>query len=322
MKKKKIIIYIISILIILELVVIGCFLIISNNQNVYMNHLKLAQKYLLEEDYEQAAAEFKMAITIDPMEVEAYLGLSETYIRQGDYNSALEWLEKGYELTQNEDIQAKINMIESGQIYDSDGKLRKRTGFNANGERRYILEYNYTQGKEDTVTHYDGSGNYVESIKCEYDKEGNAIVDCSGYEESGRLIYGKNIFHNGMIIKKEQYYTDGSYIITYEYEYNSEGKISIVRSDDGNTIKTAKYEYDTRGLKSDIKIYNEANQLIECTTFEYDKDKRLLKQAWYIVNDSQYILSNTYIHKYDEDGNWLGDYSYDRNGNLINYNTP
>lgn len=42
--------------------------------------IKTAQRYLSEQNYEQAIIEFQRVLAIDPMNVDAYLGMAEAYI--------------------------------------------------------------------------------------------------------------------------------------------------------------------------------------------------------------------------------------------------
>ena len=111
----------------------------------------LGQKYLLEENYEEAIVAFTEAIKIEPSKAgayigrgnayvlsgetqenleraladyqfvreldsgnaEAYLGIADVYIRQGDYEAALEILQEGLAQTEgNEEIAVKIEEVE------------------------------------------------------------------------------------------------------------------------------------------------------------------------------------------------------------------
>lgn len=58
-------------------------------------YLSLGNRYLEEMKYEQAIAAFENAISIDPKNEDAYLGLAETYFRFGDHESSIETLDEG-----------------------------------------------------------------------------------------------------------------------------------------------------------------------------------------------------------------------------------
>ena len=76
--------------------------------------LSTAQKYLVEMEYERAIAEFNKVIELDPMNADAYLGLAEAYEKSGDIDKAIETLEKGFELTGDERLQARLALLNGG----------------------------------------------------------------------------------------------------------------------------------------------------------------------------------------------------------------
>lgn len=73
--------------------------------------LSTAQKYLIEQNYEQAVIEFNKIIELDPMNAEAYLGLAHTYIDMGDREKAVEILEMGFEMTGDERLKALLDEL-------------------------------------------------------------------------------------------------------------------------------------------------------------------------------------------------------------------
>ena len=73
-----------------------------------------AQKYLVDNQYEQAIAEFKKVIDIDPMNADAYLGMADAYIGIGDTDSAVEALKKGYALTGDERLKKMLDELTGG----------------------------------------------------------------------------------------------------------------------------------------------------------------------------------------------------------------
>lgn len=100
--------------------------IYNTPSNRLSRQLNLGNRYLEEQNYEQAIVEFDKAIAIDPMSVEAYLGKAEAYIQMGDLPSALETVQTGYDLTGDErlkvktdEIQAQLDQNESGHDEES-----------------------------------------------------------------------------------------------------------------------------------------------------------------------------------------------------------
>jgi len=102
--KKKIITAIIGV----EAVIIAAvivFLFYINSDTVKVNRqLELAQKYLLEKDYEQAIAVFEGIIEIDPKNEEAYLGMAEAYAAVDDLENAVKILEKASKRVDSEEV--------------------------------------------------------------------------------------------------------------------------------------------------------------------------------------------------------------------------
>ncbi|MCM1217670.1 MAG: tetratricopeptide repeat protein [Lachnospiraceae bacterium] len=83
--------------------------------NTPANRLKrqfdLGNRYLEEMNYEQAVIAFESAIEIDPISVDAYLGLAEAYVGKDDYESAIDALQRGYELTGDEEIKIRLDEL-------------------------------------------------------------------------------------------------------------------------------------------------------------------------------------------------------------------
>lgn len=108
--KRKLITIIIGIEIVMIVAVI-VFLFYHNSDTVKINRqLELAQRYLLEEDYEQAIAAFEIIIEIDPKNVDAYLGLAEAYVSADELGNAVRTLEKATEQTDSEEV---LEMLEA-----------------------------------------------------------------------------------------------------------------------------------------------------------------------------------------------------------------
>ncbi|MGN0639325.1 MAG: leucine-rich repeat domain-containing protein [Oscillospiraceae bacterium] len=110
--KKNIIIIIVAALLMAGIVgaVVAVNVTKSNSQTALAD-IQIAERYLSEQNYEQAVIEFEKILEIEPMNVEAYLGLAEAYIGLGDNEKALEMLRKGLELTGDARIQAKIDEL-------------------------------------------------------------------------------------------------------------------------------------------------------------------------------------------------------------------
>lgn len=92
--------------------------------------LSLAERYLSEQNYEQAVIEFQKVLEIEPMNVDAYLGLADAYLGLEQIDNALDILEAGCEKTSNERVLSKRQKILLEQARacfgsgDTDGALR------------------------------------------------------------------------------------------------------------------------------------------------------------------------------------------------------
>lgn len=73
--------------------------------------LSHAQDYLSSGKFSDAAAEFKNALNIDSANVEAYMGLTDTYLNLGDTDAALTNLREGYEKTNDEALRSRLNEL-------------------------------------------------------------------------------------------------------------------------------------------------------------------------------------------------------------------
>lgn len=74
--------------------------------------LDLGNKYLTEQDYEQAIVTFQEVIKIDPKCEEAYLRLADAYIGMGDYETACDVIKKGVEQTGSNGLESYLEEIE------------------------------------------------------------------------------------------------------------------------------------------------------------------------------------------------------------------
>ena len=111
MTKKRKIIYITIAAAIVIIAALAIIFMPKTAPQTVTEMLSTAQKYLVEMDYERAIAEFNKVIELDPMNADAYLGLAEAYEKSGDIDKALETLEKGFELTGDERLQAKLALL-------------------------------------------------------------------------------------------------------------------------------------------------------------------------------------------------------------------
>lgn len=107
--KRKLVV--ISIVIVIIAVIAGIFIYRGSDFAKVREQLDLGEKYLSEFDWEAAIVAYETVIEIEPMNVDAYLGLADAYIGMGDLQAALDVLQKGYELTGDERLQSKQSEV-------------------------------------------------------------------------------------------------------------------------------------------------------------------------------------------------------------------
>ncbi len=114
-KKKNMLLPIILGSIIILAIMIGILMPViakSNTEKKYHEQLDLGNKYLSELDYEQAIASYEAAILINPKGTDAYLGLASVYEGLEDYETALDVLHEGLEMTGAEIFTQEIARVE------------------------------------------------------------------------------------------------------------------------------------------------------------------------------------------------------------------
>ena len=78
------------------------------SKTVFSEKISAADKYLGENDYENAIMYYKEAIMIDSKNVDAYIGLAEAYYNSGQYENAITTLEVGYDRTNSDLIKDRL----------------------------------------------------------------------------------------------------------------------------------------------------------------------------------------------------------------------
>lgn len=113
---KKILLFIISILVILLAVVnVFLYLHVTSPMQQVGKQLDLGQQYLLNLEYEEAVAAFEIVIEIEPKNVDAYMGMAEAYIGMGKTDKAIQILKRGYRETGDEDLGDLLEQLEAEQ---------------------------------------------------------------------------------------------------------------------------------------------------------------------------------------------------------------
>ena len=122
LKKKSIIIALLFIMVAVIVVIAGMNVRSARKEKEYNTHIEAAEKYLTELDYEQAIAEYTLALEIEPNAEEVLNGLEKTYLAyadaladSGEYEKAIQILNEGYAQTGRESLQEKLTQIQEMQ---------------------------------------------------------------------------------------------------------------------------------------------------------------------------------------------------------------
>ncbi len=132
-KQSKILIAAAAAIAAITVIIVAAAIAVSGSAGKYENHLDMAQQYLDELNYEQAVAELRMAIEIEPDNSKVYFALAEVYVAMGDYESAIAVLEEGYAATGDAGftehiagLEAEITQQRKAQFYSEYEGLRER----------------------------------------------------------------------------------------------------------------------------------------------------------------------------------------------------
>ncbi len=94
-----------GVLLVAVVIIVALLMTSSNTGRNYQKHMETAQQYMDELQYERAIAEYEAAIEIEPSNAEIYQALAEAYIAIGDYESAVDVLERGVVQTGSEELE-------------------------------------------------------------------------------------------------------------------------------------------------------------------------------------------------------------------------
>ena len=316
---------------ILIVLIIG-FIIYNSPSKRLSRQLDLGNRYLEEQNYEQAIVEFDKAIAIDPMSVDAYLGKVQAYESMGDEEKAIEVLQTGYEITGDLRLKDYIDKLSIGSKEET--QVREEIG-NYNDERVEELqqfldeELDYKRGDilwmcRGYVNPYFW-GYYGEVLSDEQIEEiCNPLVSAieeyieltsdEGVERYGGYLswfyYVLREYDKCLEIRKQVYELTGDANYTpmeYTEEYDDSG-VTFTYNQYGNIIDwTSKFD---NGMTKDVYIFGDNGRLSRVErienvdgvesealqTYQYGNDGRLIEDTWYsTLGDGRwYTVERTY----------------------------
>ncbi|MBE5909915.1 tetratricopeptide repeat protein [Pseudobutyrivibrio sp.] len=323
-KNNKKLIIIVAI-VLLALIVGGIFLFGGKGKKLE-HYLDLGDKYLDEANFDEALAAYDKALEIDDMCVEAYLGKIEVLIRTEKFDEALEVAKEGYDKTGDERLAEKIEMLESGNISDSDGRIYKETFYDEDGSILGYCENTYDyehDGRVSSVTRYNPNGSLDQTIEYKYDENGNAIVSsgASGEEHYLTLIeseysndlmtYSKWTYHDGQVSETNYFYDDNLCVKEVQNHLGFENE---------RYTETIYIEYDNDENVVKRTGENENGDIQWSITYSYDKEGNMTESCSYNRNydsgEGELVFSGRIVYSYDGDI-CTGYIKYDADGNVI-----
>lgn len=295
------------------------------------------------ENLAAALADFEAALELDETLAEAWLGLADVYIRQVDYDKALEVLRTGLEKTGNDErIADKIAEIESGTITDSFGRMRRESSYDGAGNLLWYRIYGYPEGKTYEVTSYDAAGNRTGYAYAARDDNGNQIASVGGSQIDGSIGQGLHEYDGSGNRVKPTYYTAAGEIRQYTiYTYDAAGNNTRSESfgPDGTSRGYDLHEYDGGGHRIKSSSFGDDGILRYYNEWSYDGQGRTTEHRFYkgdgtlssysVEEFNEYGTAASYsyngdgtlnsktVYVYNEKGQWIGENVYDGAGNLI-----
>jgi len=269
----------------------------------WQEHYDLGMRYLSEGNYKEAIIAFNAAIEIDEKQVDAYIGLADAYIAQGDTEKAIEALEKGYRNTNDESINERIEKLkkkmEYGELLWSYITYEPWFDGEYAGNGKIVHEYYANDMYVEAV--YDGYGIfwYENHYECEVD--GNTVTIYFG----GRLNMTQLYDENRNLVTCTEVSTDKSGDVEHViYEYDTDGYIVKETHYNGDN-SISKYEinsyYDNKKLKTwESALYDE-DGLVSKLINEYNEKGIEIKEI--SLNEKYDSSNHTWVFEHDESGN-------------------
>ena len=245
-----------------------------------------------------ALKDYEKVLKLDERSAEAYLGAADVYIRRLDFEQALQILQTGLDKTGGDpDIAAKIKELESGNVKDSQGRLRRRSIYDEDGQllRYYALTYD-ENGINDSITSFDASGATTSFVKLDPDRSDGRVV-IAVWDETywdGFVPEIQELDAEGRVAKRTRYYADWAVNFSEIYTYDQNGR--VIRED----------------------VWNQDGKLTSYQMYKYDGSGQMTEEWFYDADGS---LHGHKAFTYDANGNRIRTDQYDRTGQLLRYAT-
>ena len=274
-------------------------------------------------EYTSAAqADYHQALTLEPGNVQAWLGLADIDLRQGSYRQAIETLETALEYTgQSPEIQSRLADFRQGIFEDSFKNRHMTSYFDPQGKLLWYVTFTYvasdSSGSKRIVTSFDDQGQELCSVTEVYDPEGRPLIQAEADVADG--FFGRSeLSYNdaGRIQRVAQYDAQEQPIRKTTYLYNEAGQLTrmdFADFEDG-AMGYRTFEYNDQGLMSLLYSYDENSSLRRKASYQYDSQGRPIRVDTYSPQDQ---LLAYFVRSYDETGGSI--HYYDGDGTLLKY---
>ena len=191
-KKQKVLLIVLCSLLVIVIGVIAFILINGKmEESDYRASISQAEKYLQENNYEDAIVAYKTALEIDPDSEDAYLGLAEAYEGNGEKEEAIKVLNTGLARMDSPNIQNMLNRL-NGSYTEKESTVAK--------EKKNSEDIAWNTSFTQKIVSYD-----FDSFKDEYGSVKSAKVDDDGYlevvhKDLNAVCYYKNTSDNKEIV--------------------------------------------------------------------------------------------------------------------------
>ena len=259
--------------------------------------MSTAQKYLVENNYEQAVMEYEAIINLEPNNAEAYLGIAEAYVGMGDTGKAIEWLEKGYALTGDDRLKNMIDELTDSvnaglsDTSESGVTTAETTETEETTSAEPVLtekQLEYCDGWY-SVFSYDENGNIVSMIL--YNKSGEERMNVE-YEYSGDDVHRKVYVDGAMYNESDDLFTD--IMANPDSRDNVRKARAKTRKEENNNW----WIYDENGEC----IENGWHNLDENGNVKYDSGSESYLKNGKLYKSHSYISDWDFTAYYDENG--------------------
>jgi tetratricopeptide (TPR) repeat protein len=267
------------------------------------------------EELDLARSDFELALSIDERNVGAFLGLVEVYIRLGDFERALEFAKRGYELTGDPSLGEKIDELEGGTVRDSEGRTRLSRHFDSDGVLVGMLAFTYEQGRRIRVTELSPDGSVNRYMDIVYDEQGRVLRQPITSFEDGTIgtALESTYSTDGLLVRMEQLSLDGR-LLTYDtYEYDERGvrTRTVGHQADGTVFRIG--IHDEQGREVRTNRIGDGGEITGYSTVEFNADGNLVRFSHFDADEN---LEFYRIWEYDETGQVISQTRYNPDGSV------